>query len=850
MRWIVLLLASLSALGLRAQSDTYFALPPLYEWAGGQHDVALYISTSAPSANVWIYNSDTSVNNNLVVTSGAIATVTYSAIIPALQSTYGARELGWSNSKRYKDALFVESNVPVTVTQRIIHQNNQEIITGKGRNALGTHFYLASQTEIEQTVSGNFSSYLGMHYISVVALEDSTEVRFRARAGNLFDNAQDSVVFTLNQGQSWVSTMRDNYKLIGTEVIASKPIAVTAGGNHLKNSSAVNGDAGIDQITPVDHLGTKHVVLRGMNYFPQDYFMVVATQPGTQVSVDGTSIMTNTGPGDWYTYKMPGQATNPGKPFIVESNLPVYVYQVTTGTLNYQPEQGMAQLPHVECTGSTYIRYNKPSGLSTSALITIPTAAVNALNYNGSPAMGNASITSQQSTYDTAWSGIFIPASALTNNFVLDCTTPFHVGILGGLSSATGAYGYISGFDDDLKLLDPISAQPVTNVPLGNVCATPIPLNFDYISCADSATVIRSELLQGLGSVVDSNARDTQLHALIDPQYTGPVSIKIVVEDDDGRLDSLTYTFTYYGTQFDPIAVDTAAVCSSQPVVLEVDQAGLSYLWSNGDTTQSATFNSAGWAWVSVDLGLCQFTDSVFLIDGSSYAPPYSDTAFCDSVVWDFSHPQLDSLYWPSWDTSTMKMTFYESGTYEFSATDINGCTATHEVHVRIIPKPYVDQGFSCPEYKLVASGYTTFIALELGGNRYTEPELDTLFTFAGTHEIKLVAIDSCGNQDTIYSILEVDCLDDLLLWVPNSFSPNNDGVNDAFCLSTSLPERTTYQVFDRWGNQLFEGRADECWDPVALGQNLTSGAYALKVFTRLPSEKLHLERHTIHLLR
>lgn len=830
----------------KGQSDTYFAFPPLYEWEGGQHEIDVYISTSAPSSNVWIYNSDTTFSQNVTVTSGALTTISLSAVIPALQSTYGARNLTWSNLVKSKDALFVEATQPVTVTQRIKHQYNQEIITGKGRNALGTDFYVASQTLIERTDVGPNTNYMGMHYISVVALEDSTQIRFKARTGNLFDNGRDSVLFVLDKGESWVSTMTDNYELLGTRVTSNKPIAVTAGGNHLKNSSAGNADAGIDQVVPVQHLGTKHVVLRGLNHYPQDYIMWITTAPQTSVSVDGNPVQTNVGAGSVYTYSMAGQASSPGKPFIIESTAPIYVFQVTTGTTSNDPEQGMAQIPHVDCTGSNFIRYNKASGLATSALITIPTSAVSTLDYNGSAITNYANITAQQSAYDSAWTGLYIPPGTLTNNFVLSCPTPFHLGIVAGLGTSTGLYGYISGFDDDMDLLDPVFALPVSEIDQGNLCATPVELNFGYRTCADSIEVVSTQILLGNGIVTDSISTDTILHVIVDPAYTGPVRVKVVVEDNDGRQDSIFYDFQYYGSEYNPITIDSAAVCNTQPVVLEVNELGLSYLWSNGDTNNTATYSQSGWAWVTVDMGLCQFTDSVFLIDGSAYQPKYLDTAYCDSVVWDLSSPVLQDLYWPHLAKSVTQLTFYETGFYTFIATDINGCTVTDSVHVRIIPPPSIDQGFSCPQYTLTATGYTSFIALEIGGQRYLEPQLDTLFPFAGTHELTLIAVDSCGRMDTIHRILEVDCIDDLLLYVPNAFTPNGDGVNDSFCISSSIPERTTFSVFDRWGNQLFEGPSTECWDPISLGQDVIQGAYSVRTFTRLPSNELHIHNYTV----
>lgn len=834
-----------------AQSDTYFAFPPLLEWQGGQHIIDLQISTSVPSSQVWVYNSDTSYSQNITVTQGNLSIITLSAIQGSIQSTYGARNLSWVNQKRTKDALFVEASQPVTVTQRVRQQFNQEIITGKGMNGIGKEFYVASQTEIHSTVTGNFTNYHGLHYVSIVALEDNTEIHIKASAGNTFTNGSDSAVFQLDQGESWVSTMQDNKVLLGTKVTSDKPIAVTAGGNHLKTSSTNNADAGIDQVTPTEHLGIKHVVLRGRANHPQDYFMYVATQNGTNISVDGTNILSNGNAGAAGTYVMNGNPATPGKPFVVESNLPIYVFQVTSGVTSGEPEQGMAQLPHLDCTGSTNVTYNRASGLATSALITIPSNAVSNLNYNGNAISTNSSITVQQSTYDPSWSGVYIGPNVLTNSFSLDCITPFHVGILAGEGSSTGLYGYISGFDDDLKLLDPITALSVDDIPLGSLCDTTIPLYFDYLSCVDSINVISALVLQGNATIIDSNASDTVLHAIINPNFNGIIEIQVVVEDSRGFRDSVVYEFEYYGASYDPVQEDTLSVCNGQPVVLQVQNpaTGLSYLWSTGDTTVSTTAFDPGWAWITVDVGNCVFHDSIFLINGSLYEPTIRDTAYCDSLIVDFSDPFLANLYWTTLDTNAVELQFDSTAYYPFISTDINGCSKEDSFYYRVIAEPYIDEGFGCPNYTLTATGYSQFISFSLGQQTYTEPSLDTLFPFAGSHELTLVAIDSCGNLDTISRILEVDCLDNLLMYVPTAFSPNGDGINDTYCLSSSLPTRTEYAIYDRWGNELFQGPSTECWDPVGLGQEISKGAYSMRTFTKLPSDQLHVDEFTIFVL-
>ncbi len=75
-----------------------------------------------------------------------------------------------------------------------------------------------------------------------------------------------------------------------------------------------------------------------------------------------------------------------------------------------------------------------------------------------------------------------------------------------------------------------------------------------------------------------------------------------------------------------------------------------------------------------------------------------------------------------------------------------------------------------------------------------------------GTMYITLVATNEYGCTDTITKLLDVK--NDYGVWVPNSFTPNNDGVNDFF-----RPVFTPYgldlsyykmEIFDRWGERLF----------------------------------------------
>ncbi|MBL7942451.1 MAG: gliding motility-associated C-terminal domain-containing protein [Flavobacteriales bacterium] len=60
-----------------------------------------------------------------------------------------------------------------------------------------------------------------------------------------------------------------------------------------------------------------------------------------------------------------------------------------------------------------------------------------------------------------------------------------------------------------------------------------------------------------------------------------------------------------------------------------------------------------------------------------------------------------------------------------------------------------------------------------------------------------------------------------LQVWVPNAFTPDNDGRNDYFLpiVNGADPEDYKLLIFDRWGIEIFESeKIDEAWIGDVLG--------------------------------
>lgn len=92
----------------------------------------------------------------------------------------------------------------------------------------------------------------------------------------------------------------------------------------------------------------------------------------------------------------------------------------------------------------------------------------------------------------------------------------------------------------------------------------------------------------------------------------------------------------------------------------------------------------------------------------------------------------------------------------------------------------------------------------------------------AGNYPIELTAYGANGCFDKTEAILVVR--DEFQFFVPNSFSPNNDGVNDFFSAYFSYtPELYEMSIFNRWGDRVFYStQPQEVW----MGQKNTGEHY------------------------
>ena len=85
-------------------------------------------------------------------------------------------------------------------------------------------------------------------------------------------------------------------------------------------------------------------------------------------------------------------------------------------------------------------------------------------------------------------------------------------------------------------------------------------------------------------------------------------------------------------------------------------------------------------------------------------------------------------------------------------------------------------------------------------------------FTDTGKYNINLMVKNDYGCENNLTKTITIK--PDISVFIPNSFSPNNDGVNDIFNVKASGIEMFNMKVFDRWGKIIFESNnIDDGWN-------------------------------------
>lgn len=317
-------------------------------------------------------------------------------------------------------------------------------------------------------------------------------------------------------------------------------------------------------------------------------------------------------------------------------------------------------------------------------------------------------------------------------------------------------------------------------------------------------------------------------------------------------------------------ASNTGPVCEGNDITLSAS-GGTQYLWTgpnnystnassftlnNTNTTAAGTYNVT----VSTDASCSSTGSTTITVNPAPVASvTFADTSICSTNSVQLSATGGSSYVWqPGAGLSTNDIANPVAapltGTrYKVVVTDDLGCIDSAFVQVNVSEKAIANAG---PDRTIILGGTATLSGrIEGPFDSFTWSPATDLNDPLLLHPTAAPAADA---QYILTAVSANDCgisSDTMLIklyrgiYIPNAFSPNNDGLNDTW----NIPALEAYPgfellVFNRYGEVVFENRGTiKPWDGRFKSTNLPMGAY---VYTIKLDDTIDLLKGTVMIVR
>jgi gliding motility-associated-like protein len=846
-----------------AQRDTLFwFVAPNITSGHGEGPMMLRFSSFEKEAKVFIDQPANPLFNPISLTVPAKGVISFNL------TNHPNFQMNFPPNQILPYGLRIRSNEEIFVYYESNRRLNPDIFSLKGRNALGHDFWIPIQNAYATGPDYNPTPSAGF---DIVATENNTEVRVIPS-----DNAvghQAGVPFTvvLNRGQTYSVIAQSgavNAKLSGSKISANKPIAVTIKDDSSSGPGSCR-DLNGDQLVPVSVLGFEYVLVRGF-LNPFDHVFVLATEDNTSILING-NLKATLNTGQMYSGTFNDDA------IYIESDHPIYVSHLS----GYGCEVGSAILPRVDCTGSKRVSFVRSSaedfflilftkaGNEDSFLLNGDSTYITSALFKDVPAT-NGKFKFARISLNTSQIPVEMSSSVENSRGV------FHMGLINGSRSGGTRYGYFSDF---------VSFSVEATGPPDQICEG------DSISAIASFFPDATYMWTGPENFSAFTSSWTLSNASISQRgwYTVTSEIDGCPASSDSVLINITpipviEEFEYTNSicegenlSFDVILDESQSVnwsgpngFSSNAPTINIDStsegdSGIYSFYISEGTCSSDTINLDVNVFPNfyVEENLTSCDSFLWLSNGEVYQESgnyvvYNQTSNgCDSIsTLQLTINKTTSSYHAvtacdifSWNNET----YTDGGIYTYQTVNSKGCDSIATLHLTVNKSNSSEQSVTACDifswnnetytdggiytYQTVNSkGCDSIATLQLTINKSTG-SFDTAVyckqyfwngsTYKESGLYFFHTVNSAGCDSTATLQLEIKNND---IYAPNIFTPNNDGLNDCFAITTNTTtDIVSYRIsiYDRWGNQVFTSfSADDCWDGTVNGKSCTEGVY------------------------
>ena len=199
-------------------------------------------------------------------------------------------------------------------------------------------------------------------------------------------------------------------------------------------------------------------------------------------------------------------------------------------------------------------------------------------------------------------------------------------------------------------------------------------------------------------------------------------------------------------------------------------------------------------------------------------------TSLCDGQTVDLKVSYDNgNVKWSTGESSD-QIAVGTSGTYDVTVTSVAGCQSTASINLQFFPNPVLsiaNEGICVPSHKTV----TLTAPSGLASYNWNGQDGTATFIVDNAETITLTVTDAHGCQ----AVQEIQVIDECPdIKIPNTFTPNGDGINDTWdIIGLEYDPTTIVKVFSRYGNKVYESKGyGKPWNGEYVGRKLTTGTY------------------------
>jgi gliding motility-associated-like protein len=317
----------------------------------------------------------------------------------------------------------------------------------------------------------------------------------------------------------------------------------------------------------------------------------------------------------------------------------------------------------------------------------------------------------------------------------------------------------------------------------------------------------------------------------------------------------------------DSIHVNSPSICLSNSVTLNAtSNISLSYTWSpatglsgtSGSSVVANPRNTTVYTISGTDAFGCMGTSTATVTVDSLPTVTISKTPTitCSGRPALLTASGASTYTWSTGAVGVTDVVFPTTNTeYTVVGTDTNGCSnnATEILLVNPSPTVTINGGVTSAiinlgqSITLNAAGALTYswttgnVTCDSCASNTESPVTDTQYCVAGGD------INGCRDTVCLHVVVENVCD----VFIPDAFSPNGDGQNDEFKVYSHCIVALTLQIYDRWGNQVFnKSDLSAAWDGTYGGSLMNTGSYVYQVQYTLSNGKTTKTKGNFSLMR